>query len=57
MKKYMPYWNKRIKQIRLNKDAYKVNETIIDELTKQTKKIICGNRMKFDYVWNEINQF
>ena len=57
MEKYMPYWNKRIKQIRLNKDAYKVNETIIDELTKQTKKIICGNRMKFDYVWNEINQF
>lgn len=57
MGKYMPYWNKRIKQIRLNKDAYKVNETIIDELTKQTKKIICGNRMKFDYVWNEINQF
>lgn len=57
MKKYMPYWNKRIKQIRLNKDAYKVNETIIDELTKQTKKIICGNRMKFDYVWNGINQF
>ena len=57
MEKYMPYWNKRIKQIRLNKDAYKVNETIIDELTKQTKKIICGNRMKFDYVWNGINQF
>ena len=57
MEKYMPYWYKRIKQIRLNKDAYKVNETIIDELTKQTKKIICGNRMKFDYVWNEINQF
>lgn len=57
MEEYMPYWNKRIKQIRLNKDAYKVNETIIDELTKQTKKIICGNRMKFDYVWNEINQF
>lgn len=57
MEEYMPYWNKRIKQIRLNKDAYKVNETIIDELTKQTKKIICGNRMKFDYVWNKINQF
>jgi hypothetical protein len=57
MEKYMPYWNKRIKQIKLDKDAYKVNEAIIDELTKQTKKIICGNRMKFDYVWNEINQF
>ena len=57
MEKYMPYWNKRIKQIKLNKNADKVNEIIIDELTKQTKKIICGNRMRFDNIWNVINRF
>lgn len=57
MEKYMPYWNKRIREIKTKKNAYKINRIIINDLSKQTKKIICGNRMEFDYIWNEINQF
>ena len=56
MEKYMPYWNKRIKQIKINEYANKRNKIIIDELTNQSKKIICGNRIEFSYIWNKINQ-
>ena len=56
MKKYMPYWNKRITKVKLNKKARKTNKNIIKKLSKQTQKMICGNRLKFDYILKEISQ-
>ena len=57
LEKYMPYWNKRIKEIKINKNAYKINKKIISKLMKQSRKLICGNRIEFNEVWNKINKF
>ena len=56
MERYMPYWNKRIREIKINKDDKKINKNIIKKLNRQTKKIICGNRLEFNYTWKNINQ-
>ena len=55
-REFKPYWNKRITKVKLNKKARKTNKNIIKKLSKQTQKMICGNRLKFDYILKEISQ-
>ena len=54
LKKYMPYWNKRIVSIQINQNAKDKNLEIIQLLDKQTNKIRCGKRIDFQVLWNYI---
>ena len=50
MGKTMPYWNKRIKPVTINSEAYILNNTIINQLNLQCKMFSVGNRLPFSQI-------
>ena len=54
MAKYMPYWNKRILDIKLSNNASKKVNNCINVLNYQCSKYCVGNRIDFDLVKKEL---
>lgn len=50
MEKYMPYWNKRIKSVKINPKAKKNNNKILQMMNNNCRYFSIGNRLEFTEV-------
>ena len=48
LKKYMPYWNKRITTIKLDSNADNTAKKCLKQINKQCNKYLVGNRLNFN---------
>ena len=55
LREYMPYWNKRIVDINVKKEAEEENSKIINLINNKCKTFLVGNRIEFSLVQEFIN--